>query len=74
LTEKPAPPHPATGGWLIDTDVVQANIKDEGIGPPIVMIHGFSAALGWWDAIAPELAKDHRAPALGAWIGPTHRG
>jgi pimeloyl-ACP methyl ester carboxylesterase len=50
---------PRDGGQLVDTDVVQANVKVEGRGPPIVMIHGFSAALDWWDAIAPELAKDH---------------
>ena len=52
------------GGWLIDTDVVQANIKDDGSGPPIVMIHDFSAALDWWDVIAPELTKDHRVIRL----------
>jgi pimeloyl-ACP methyl ester carboxylesterase len=55
---------PRDGGRLIDTDVVQANVKVEGGGPPIVMIHGFGAALDWWDAIALELAKDHRVIRL----------
>jgi pimeloyl-ACP methyl ester carboxylesterase len=55
---------PRDGGRLIATDVVQANVKVEGSGAPIVMIHGFGAALDWWDAIAPELAKDHRVIRL----------
>ena len=51
---------PRDGGKLIETDIVTANVKVEGAGRTIVMIHGFSAALGWWDAISDDLAKDHR--------------
>jgi len=64
VDRKTRPAAPRDGGRLIDTDVVQANIKDEGSGSPIVMIHGFGAALDWWDAIAPDLAKDHRVIRL----------
>ena len=49
------------GGQLIETPVVTANVKVEGNGPAIVFIHGFGAAIDWWDEIAPTLAKDHRA-------------
>jgi len=35
-------------------------VKVEGSGPAIVMIHGFGAAIDWWDDIAPALAADHR--------------
>ena len=56
------------GGQLIETPVVTANVKVEGNGPAIVFIHGFGAAIDWWDEIAPTLAKDHRA-LLGAQLG-----
>lgn len=51
---------PRDGGTIIDTGVVQANVRVEGAGPTIVLIHGFGAAIDWWDEIAPELATDHR--------------
>jgi pimeloyl-ACP methyl ester carboxylesterase len=53
-----------SGGAIMDTDVLPANVKVEGEGPPIVLIHGFGAALDWWDEIAPELAADHRVIRL----------
>ncbi len=48
------------GGTIMDTGVVPANVRVDGAGPPIVMIHGFGAAMDWWDGIAPALARDHR--------------
>jgi pimeloyl-ACP methyl ester carboxylesterase len=51
---------PRDGGRIIDTTVVPANVKAEGTGPAIVLIHGFGAAIDWWDDIASELATDHR--------------
>ncbi|HUU66164.1 MAG TPA: alpha/beta fold hydrolase [Methyloceanibacter sp.] len=56
------------GGTLMETAVVTANVKvegeEDGKGPPIVLIHGFGAALDWWDAIAPQLSADHRVIRL----------
>jgi pimeloyl-ACP methyl ester carboxylesterase len=49
-----------TGGQVMATEVVPANVAVQGAGPPIVMIHGFGAAMDWWDGIAPALATDHR--------------
>jgi pimeloyl-ACP methyl ester carboxylesterase len=70
-----------SGGSVMETGVVPANVKVEGEGSPIVLIHGFGAALDWWDEIAPRLAAGHRvirldlighggteAPALGYTI------
>jgi pimeloyl-ACP methyl ester carboxylesterase len=57
---KTRPAMARSGGSLMETDVVTANVRVEGEGPPVVLIHGFGAALDWWDAIAPELARDHR--------------
>ena len=53
-----------SGGSLMETAVVTANVKVEGEGSPIVLIHGFGAALDWWDAIAPALSSDHRVIRL----------
>jgi pimeloyl-ACP methyl ester carboxylesterase len=53
-----------SGGSVMETDVVPANVKAEGEGPPIVLIHGFGAALDWWDEIAPRLAAGHRVIRL----------
>ncbi|MGB2931132.1 MAG: alpha/beta fold hydrolase [Methyloceanibacter sp.] len=48
------------GGTVVATEVVPANVEVEGSGPSIVLIHGFGAAIDWWDEIAPALAADHR--------------
>ena len=55
---------PRAGGRLVATDIVQANVRVEGEGPAVVLIHGFSAALDWWDEIAPSLARTHRVIRL----------
>ena len=55
---------PRDGGKLIETEIVTANVKVEGAGPTIVMIHGFSAAIGWWDPISDHLATDHQVVRL----------
>jgi pimeloyl-ACP methyl ester carboxylesterase len=49
-----------SGGRIVETAVVAANVAEAGTGPAIVMIHGFGAAIDWWDEIAPALATDHR--------------
>jgi pimeloyl-ACP methyl ester carboxylesterase len=57
---------PRDGGTVIETAVVPANVKVEGAGTmtPIVLIHGFGAALDWWDAIAPTLAAERKVIRL----------
>jgi pimeloyl-ACP methyl ester carboxylesterase len=49
-----------SGGRIIETPVVAANVAEAGTGPAVVMIHGFGAAIDWWDEIAPALAADYR--------------
>jgi pimeloyl-ACP methyl ester carboxylesterase len=55
---------PRDGGRLVTTEIAQANVRVEGRGPTVVLIHGFSAALDWWDEIAPSLARRHRVIRL----------
>jgi pimeloyl-ACP methyl ester carboxylesterase len=33
-------------------------------GSPIVLIHCFTCAIDWWDAVIPRLARDHRVVAV----------
>ena len=61
---KTRPAMARSGGTLMETEIVTANVKVEGEGPPVVLIHGFGAALDWWDAITPELARNHKVIRL----------
>jgi pimeloyl-ACP methyl ester carboxylesterase len=54
------PAAPREGGKIIDTDVEPVNVRVEGQGPAILLLHGFGAAINWWDNVAPILAADHR--------------
>ena len=52
------------GGEVMSTKVVPANVRVQGSGPAIVLIHGFGAAIDWWDQIAPQLATNHRVISI----------
>ena len=54
------PASPRDGGMIIDTDVEPANVRVEGQGSAILLLHGFGAAINWWDNVAPALAVHHR--------------
>lgn len=44
-----------------DLQVVERGPRD---GRPVVLLHCFTCAIDWWDALAPRLARDHRVIAL----------
>jgi pimeloyl-ACP methyl ester carboxylesterase len=50
------------GAELIDTSYGTLQVLDEGNpeGPPIVLIHGYTGSMNWWDHLAPLLGKEHR--------------
>ena len=52
------------GGEVMTTSVAPANVRVQGSGPAMVLIHGFGAAIDWWDQIAPQLATDHRVISI----------
>ena len=47
---------PRDGGRLVG----EVNVRVEGRGPAVVLLHGFSSSISWWNRIAPALARDHR--------------
>ena len=52
------------GGVLVKAGGIEANVRSGGRGAALMMIHGFGAALDWWDGIAPRLESLHRVVRL----------
>jgi pimeloyl-ACP methyl ester carboxylesterase len=44
-----------------DLQVVEGGPRD---GSPIVLLHCFTCAIDWWDAMRPALERDHRVVAI----------
>jgi pimeloyl-ACP methyl ester carboxylesterase len=51
-------------GTFIEVEGARVRFRDEGEGPPVVLIHGFASSLETWDLVLPALAKNHRVIAL----------
>ena len=69
-----APPGP-TGAWLrelgleprfqtLDGDGLRIRYVRTGIGPHVVLIHGFGSSIWTWKDVIPDLARDHDVVAL----------
>lgn len=43
---------------------MRVHVRDEGAGPPILLLHGTGASLHTWDGWAAELSKSHRVVRL----------
>ena len=54
------PASPRDGGRIVNTHVEPANVSVQGEGPAILLLHGFGAAIDWWDDVASSLALHHR--------------
>lgn len=50
------------GAELVDTSGGTLQVLDEGdpAGSPIVLIHGYTASMNWFEELAPLLAQNHR--------------
>ena len=47
---------PRDGGRLIG----EVNVRVDGRGTPVVLVHGFGSSIAWWNRVAPALARRHR--------------
>ncbi|MUM19958.1 alpha/beta fold hydrolase [Mycobacterium sp. CBMA271] len=57
---------PFFGGHVLQLDGPDLNVRE--YGPPgdraVVLLHGYSASIEWWEKVAPELARTHRVIAI----------
>jgi pimeloyl-ACP methyl ester carboxylesterase len=53
-------------GRILDLAGGEVQVVDRGPRQrrPIVLIHCFTCAIGWWDRVMPALARDHRVVAI----------
>jgi pimeloyl-ACP methyl ester carboxylesterase len=52
----------ADGGRIVDLPGGDLQIREDGrqAGPPVVLIHGWTASIKWWDRITPQLISSYR--------------
>ena len=62
VTNRDTEPAQADGGRIIDLPGGDLQVREDGpaSGPPIVLIHGWTASIHWWGRITPLLARGHR--------------
>ncbi len=57
---------PFAGGHVLDLDGPDLNVRE--YGPPgeraVVLLHGYSSSIEWWERVAPQLARDQRVIAI----------
>ncbi|MEW2479366.1 alpha/beta hydrolase [Mycobacterium sp. NPDC049093] len=57
---------PFAGGHVLELDGPDLNVRE--YGPPgeraVVLLHGYSASMEWWEKVAPQLARDQRVIAI----------
>lgn len=56
----------APGGRVLDLPGGDVQVLDRGArgSSAIVLIHGFTCAIDWWDRVIPRLERDHRVVAV----------
>ena len=64
IDSRTRPASPRDGGKIINTGVEPANVTVDGQGSAILFLHGFGAAINWWDGVASALAAHHRSFVL----------
>ncbi len=54
------------GGRILELSGADLQVVDRGPrdAPPIVLLHGWTAALDWWDGMTPLLERHHRVIAI----------
>ena len=59
----PVPDAP-TGARFVEVDDLRVRYSDDGQGPVVVLIHGYSSSLDIWQPVARRLQKKHRVIAI----------
>ncbi|OBB13731.1 alpha/beta hydrolase [Mycolicibacterium setense] len=66
VTKGHRPAEPFAGGHVLELDGPDLNVRE--YGPPgdraLVLLHGYSASIEWWERVAPQLARDQRVVAI----------
>lgn len=66
VTKGHRPVEPFAGGHVLELDGPDLNVRE--YGPPgdraLVLLHGYSASIEWWERVAPQLARDQRVVAI----------
>ncbi|OLP01279.1 alpha/beta hydrolase [Mycolicibacterium porcinum] len=66
VTKQERKAEPLAGGHVLELDGPDLNVRE--YGPPgeraVVLLHGYSASIEWWERVAPQLARDQRVIAV----------
>ena len=62
--EELAPKYAAAPSQFMALNGMKIHYRDEGVGPPIVLIHGTGASLHTWNDWTKELIEDYRVIRL----------
>lgn len=66
VTKEQRKAEPFAGGHVLELDGPDLNVRE--YGPPgdraVVLLHGYSASIEWWEQVAPRLARDQRVIAV----------
>jgi 2-succinyl-6-hydroxy-2,4-cyclohexadiene-1-carboxylate synthase len=49
---------------VVRANGVDFHVEDQGNGPPLVLLHGFTGSAASWTSVSSELASDHRVIAI----------
>ncbi|MFV8265072.1 alpha/beta fold hydrolase [Mycolicibacterium peregrinum] len=57
---------PFAGGHVLELDGPDLNVREYGSPgeSAVVLLHGYSASIQWWEKVAPQLARDQRVIAI----------
>ncbi|MBN3511691.1 alpha/beta fold hydrolase [Mycolicibacterium nivoides] len=57
---------PFAGGHVLELDGPDLNVREYGPAGDraVVLLHGYSASIEWWEQVAPRLARDQRVIAI----------
>lgn len=60
------PAEPFGGGRVLNLAGANLNIREYGSGndPAVVLLHGYSASIQWWESVAPALSRGHRVVVI----------